>query len=74
MQNTAFQDVKPCGQNDNYRRFGEPYFLDLLYPEDGGRKFLRNISNNLSDYTAPTLYKVPCCRWCLEAVELSAHS
>jgi hypothetical protein len=32
----------------------------LLYPEDGGCTFLRNVSNHLTDYTALRPYRQEC--------------
>jgi hypothetical protein len=64
MKIAVFGDVKSCNMVDLYKRFGDTCCLHLqggsararillLYPEDGGGRFLRNTDNDVPGYMAP---------------------
>jgi hypothetical protein len=54
MKVTVFWDVIPCGSIDInvLEECAASIFIFIVYPEDGGSRFFRNVGTCLPNYTA----------------------
>lgn len=59
MKMTFFWDVTLCGQVDYLD--SEEFTASIIRMENGGSRFLQNISNDLSDYMVSSQKKVSSC-------------